>query len=94
MVLSNPVLAPKSLRLFATVELEFNWDDIVETLVHGGCPETAAEVAEGDAWERGSGFGILIGLRVRMRQDEMGMGDIANAYQFFVGRSDGVVVFA
>lgn len=92
MILSNPVLAPKFLCVLAAAELEFNGDDIVEALLQRRCAEAAAKVAEGDAWQRCSGFGVLVGLGMRIRWG--GYRELANAYQFFVGRSDGVVVFA
>lgn len=64
LVLSNPVLAPNPLGLFAAVELELDGDDIIKALVQRWCAEAAAEVAEGDAGEGGSGFGVLVGMRM------------------------------
>jgi hypothetical protein len=47
------------------VELELNRDDVVKALVQRWCAEAAAEVAEGDAGKGGSGFGVLVGMRMR-----------------------------
>jgi hypothetical protein len=56
---SNPVLAPESLGLVTTAELELDRDDIVEPLVQRWCLEAAGEIAKGDSWKGSSRFGVL-----------------------------------
>lgn len=64
LLVSNPVLAPKPLGLFAAVKLEFDGDDIIKALVQSWWAEAATKVAEGDAGKGGSGFGVLVGMRM------------------------------
>jgi hypothetical protein len=61
---SNPVLSPKILLLFATSELEFHGDDVIEALVERWGAEATGEIAEGDSRQGGSGFGVLVGLLI------------------------------
>jgi hypothetical protein len=52
--------------LFAASELEFHGNDVVEALIESWGAEATGEVAEGDSWEGGSGFGVLILLMVKI----------------------------
>jgi hypothetical protein len=48
------------------LEPELDWDDVVEALVESGGAEATGEVAEGDTWKGGSGFGVLVVLMLIM----------------------------